>query len=519
MEDARRVVLYCRESRDENGENFERIETQRDILLDFCRRRQLNNIVGIILDDDKSGTDFSRFDSIVRAAQRREIDVLVFKDSSRLGRNLRESLNFIEQMQRLGVQVLFESEEYSEDFFPLLAWFHEQRAKEDSRKIRRVLRHKMETGQLLIRAPFGYRRENGLLVPDEDFAGIVLQVFRRFAAGEPCSDIARALTDQGIPTPSQVQLRPKACSAWNRQHIGRILQNPVYEGTMVYARRTNASFKDKHLIERPPEDWVVLEHHHAPIVPHELFEQVQRLRSRGSVPHRSRQGTVRPLSGLLRCGRCGSTMVLRTRKGRRAAYVCSRYHRQGPLAPAGESGCLSHRVLEEAVLRKVAARLRELLLENRELVCGELSRRSQGVRTASERLKEREGSINRILEQIYEDRLQGRISQELFEKKYGEYQRQLGQCREQLREQTEAPRPKNPGFQELLDQISAASLRAGWLRLAVCGGRVYLPGECTGQREPGLSQTQRETLARLGGVVLESPVLGMAPYPLAARWL
>ncbi|MFQ9873103.1 MAG: recombinase family protein [Oscillospiraceae bacterium] len=106
MEDARRVVLYCRESRDENGENFERIETQRDILLDFCRRRQLNNIVGIILDDDKSGTDFSRFDSIVRAAQRREIDVLVFKDSSRLGRNLRESLNFIEQMQRLGFSAL-----------------------------------------------------------------------------------------------------------------------------------------------------------------------------------------------------------------------------------------------------------------------------------------------------------------------------------------------------------------------------------------------------------------------------
>lgn len=512
MEDTRRVVLYCRESRDENGENFERIETQRDILLDFCRRRKLNNIVGIILDDDKSGTDFSRFDSIIKAAQRREIDVLVFKDSSRLGRNLRESLNFIEQMQRLGVQVLFESEEYSEDFFPLLAWFHEQRAKEDSRKIRRVLRHKMESGQLLIRAPFGYRRENGLLAPDEDFADIVRQVFRRFAAGESCGEIARSLTDKGIPTPSQVQLRAKACSAWNRQHIGRILKNPVYMGTMVYARRTYASFKDKRLIERPRQEWVILENHHPPIVPRELFEQVQRLRGEGSVPHSSRQGGVRPLSGLLRCAKCGSSMVLRTHKGRKAAYVCSRYHRQGSPASAGESGCLSHRVLEEAVLGEIAVQLRELLFKNRDQVCREMAKGPWGTQMPLERLEERQESIRRIVDQIYEDRLQGRISQELFEKKYGEYERQLRECCTLIEQQQSAPRPQRPGFQDLLAQVSASNLRAGWLRLSIASGRVYLPGECTEIMEPGLTQSQRKTLARLGGVVLDTPVFGSAPY-------
>ena len=29
----KRVVIYCRESRDDNGENYERIETQRDLLV------------------------------------------------------------------------------------------------------------------------------------------------------------------------------------------------------------------------------------------------------------------------------------------------------------------------------------------------------------------------------------------------------------------------------------------------------------------------------------------------------
>ena len=33
----KRVVIYCRESRDDYGENYERIETQRDLLVKYCK--------------------------------------------------------------------------------------------------------------------------------------------------------------------------------------------------------------------------------------------------------------------------------------------------------------------------------------------------------------------------------------------------------------------------------------------------------------------------------------------------
>ena len=147
VSDPRPVLVYCRESRDEQGAAYGRIETQRDILLDFCRRRGLTNIVEVVLDDDTSGTSFRRLDPVVERVRRGEVQVLVFKDASRLGRNLKESLIFVERMESCGAEILFESEEYDEDFFPLKAWFNEQRAKEDSRKIRRVLRHKMESGR------------------------------------------------------------------------------------------------------------------------------------------------------------------------------------------------------------------------------------------------------------------------------------------------------------------------------------------------------------------------------------
>ena len=140
----KRVIIYCRESRDDYGENYERIETQRDILINFCKERKLNNIVEIVMDDDKSGTDFKRFDKIKNKASKKEFDVIVFKNSSRIGRNQAESLNFVQYIENLGIEILFEDEKYDEELFGLYAWFNERRARDDSKNIRRNLRHKME---------------------------------------------------------------------------------------------------------------------------------------------------------------------------------------------------------------------------------------------------------------------------------------------------------------------------------------------------------------------------------------
>ncbi|MBR5743036.1 MAG: recombinase family protein, partial [Clostridia bacterium] len=211
----RRILVYCRESRDEGGENRERIETQRDMLLRFAREQKLGKIVKVVMDDDATGTDFRRLDAVKALAEEGEIDALLLKDSSRLGRNLTESLLFTEFLEKRGVELLFESEEYNEDFFPLAAWFHEQRAKEDSRKIRRVLYHKMEEGELLISPPYGYRRDGRRLLPGEA-AETVREIFRRFLEGETPGEIARRLDQAGVPTPSRDTGRKDAAPRWSR---------------------------------------------------------------------------------------------------------------------------------------------------------------------------------------------------------------------------------------------------------------------------------------------------------------
>lgn len=313
LADDRPTLIYCRESRDENNQEYERIETQRDILVEFCKRKGLVNVVDIIMDDDCTGTSFQRFHTVIERVKRKEIQVIVFKDSSRLGRNLKESLIFVEQMENWGAEIIFESEDYNEDFFPLKAWFNEQRAKEDSLKIRRVLQHKMEAGTLLVKPSYGYRRSGtGEMVPEEETARVVRWIFQETLKGREASELAAELNARGVLTPSQAAGYSNAMSCWVGQHIRRIVTNPVYMGAMIHHRTSKKSFKNKKTVYHPEQKWIVLEEHHEPLVSREVFEEVQRTRRRFKREKYTRMN--RPFSGLLQCGRCGRPLVLRSRK-------------------------------------------------------------------------------------------------------------------------------------------------------------------------------------------------------------
>lgn len=183
------ALVYARESRDDFGEKYERIETQRDILLEFCKKNGITNIVDVVMDDNVSGTSFKRLDDIKRMMAEGQIDIFICKDASRLGRNLLESLKFIEFAEEHNVEIMFESEVFDPEIFPLIAWFNERRAKDDSVKIRRVLRHKLENG-LVILPPFGYAKENGELIPNPKTAPIVQKIFDMCYNGSTPSQIS-----------------------------------------------------------------------------------------------------------------------------------------------------------------------------------------------------------------------------------------------------------------------------------------------------------------------------------------
>ena len=522
-EDTRPTLIYCRESRDENFADYERIETQRDILLDFCRRRGLVNVVDIVMDDDTSGTGFGRFQPIIKRIRRKEIQVLVFKDSSRLGRNLRESLNFVDLLERFGAEILFESEEYDEDLFPLKAWFNEQRAKEDSKKIRRVLMHKMETGTLLVRPKYGYRRdpENACgMIPREDTAEIVRWLFQEVRKGRGCCELAAELNRRGVPTPSQAAGLRHSMSCWVAQHIRRIVTDPVYTGTMIHNRYGKKSFKSKKTVARPMEEWIVLEGQHEPLVTQREFDQAQEMRRRIKYTRPTKKS--RPFSGLLRCGRCGHKLVLRSKSGRPDAYICGKNHREGAIKDEVRAGygCSAHFVREDLLYAAVIGYIRRLL-RSAELDWQEIARQVPRAAAIGHRedLQAKLEQARRAVGRIYDDRLADRISEELFAAKYAEYTELERTLMRQLQDLPKAPKPKGEltelRLEDIADALNEKDITKERLHLLFKGIIVYAPGDISEEtgEELGLTQENYEQIKEKGGVLfLESapPAMGSA---------
>ena len=438
----KKVIIYCRESRDDYGENYERIETQRDLLIKYCKMHDYTDIIDIIMDDDKSGTDFSRFEDIRKRAKNREIDVIVFKNSARLGRNQKEALDFVEYLEEQGVEIIFEDEQYNEEMFGLYAWFNERRARDDSKNIRRNLRHKIEEGELIVKAIYGYDKVGKKLIVNEETSRVVKDIFELYSKGWGYQKIATHLNKKGIPTPSQSRNSTNAKQAveWKIQHIVRILNDRRYIGDYVGGHTEKVSFKSKKTRIKAKEEWTIIENHHEPIIDRELFNRVQKIREtqKNKKYARVTNNENNVYSGLLFCGKCEKPMYKRKENRKRPdCYICSKYSREGVYR--GMKGCTSHRIRIE-YLNEIVNTYIEKSLENEDFKNFAI----QNVKVIDKNQKELENRLNKekqILEklqkqykQIYEDKLNELIPNFLYKEKKQELDKNIKESNEKLKE-------------------------------------------------------------------------------------
>ena len=103
-----RIGIYVRESRDDNEENYETIETQRDLLISYVKNNKLGSIEKIYIDDNVSGSVFERkgIESLKADVIDGKINLLLLKDLSRLGRNNAKTLLFLDFLEEEAVRVI-----------------------------------------------------------------------------------------------------------------------------------------------------------------------------------------------------------------------------------------------------------------------------------------------------------------------------------------------------------------------------------------------------------------------------
>jgi len=92
--------------------------------------------------------------------------------------------------------------------------------------------------------PFGYRLSEGVIVPHDREAEMVRLIFRQYISGESYGRIAAMLEKAGQPY-------SEGPSRWNKNMVGRILQNRKYTGQDGYPKLvTEDEFRQSALLQQ-----------------------------------------------------------------------------------------------------------------------------------------------------------------------------------------------------------------------------------------------------------------------------
>ena len=451
-----RAVLYLRLSRDDdNRGESESIQNQRALLREYAARQGFA-VIEEYVDDGWSGTSFDRprFQDMLRDMEQHRFDIVLVKDLSRLGRDYIQTGRYLELVfPEHGVRLIavndgIDTARADTDLAPFRNVVNEMYARDTSRKIRSALHAKMQAGKFIGNfAPYGYRkdpRDKNHLIPDERAAAVVRQIFTWAAAGKRPAEIARMLGERGEPPPAVYRcqkhpgLNPDDYSRhreWTSVGVSRILQDVVYLGHIAQGKTDKISFKSRKTREKRPDAWIIVRDQHEPIVSQQTFDAVQRQRASRRC---DRKGTFENLfSGLAFCADCGKAMstVGTRKKGSVANLACGAYKLRG------SSACTNHFISYEALYQCVLEAVRryvclseeecDALFErlNRRL---HLDERRQEAGRERERLDQELKRTQRLVAQLYEDRIAGRIGETTFYPLLEKYEQKTAQLQAQM---------------------------------------------------------------------------------------
>ena len=460
-----RAAIYCRLSKDDDldGESAS-IANQRDMLENYCEKQGWE-VVAVYQDDGYTGLNMERPDlkRMIKAIERRQVNLVITKDLSRLGRNYLQTGYLIEDFfPRNGVRYIamndgIDTLRENNDIAPFKNILNEMYSKDISKKVHSSYLLKAQKGEFTgCVAPFGYRKDpedkNHLLV-DEETAPIVRQIFRWALEGHGPNFIRRRLEEQKVPCPTwwnrergirnvrtkwEKQDPVNGRYMWDFSVIKDILMNPVYAGAIA-SQKKDYRFKIGTIGEKKPQDWIVVEQRHEPLIDRKSFAIVQdKLKSR----QRPRQnGETSLFAGLIKCGECGKSLTIRTTHAKHSQqiYACKTY------GAFGKTHCSQHRVEYDTLYRLVLNKIRECAsaaLMDGEAIAGKLTdtceAEQKGQREAWERSlakdEERIEVLEKMVLRLYEDMMAGRISDTNFNLMLGRTQTEQAELKARVEE-------------------------------------------------------------------------------------
>lgn len=442
------VAVYCRLSKDDGKEEqSSSIETQKAMLTKYVKEQGWH-IYNTYIDDGYSGMNFERpaLKLMKEDIENGNVNLVITKDLSRLGRNYLETGAFIEIYfpenncryiaLNDGVDTINTS---SVDITPFKNLINDMYVKDISRKIKSARRARTEQGRYMgTRAPYGYKKNPNKkyqLIIDEETAPIVRRIFKLAKEGLGIAKIRKILTNDKIFRPAYYDEthfqhifdgKPENYYFnWTNNSVRGILRNPVYTGAIVGYRRERIGIKSKKNICKDPKDWLIVENTHEPIIDKEEFELVQRLITSRRIIGNSGYNNI--FSGLIKCADCGYALACgHANRGKKdnvianIIYTCTSYRTYG------KSKCTSHAIeaidVHNAVLNDIRKYAKIALKTNKVLVTKILDKMNTNAVTKFNndnaelrKSKKRLNVLDNLFMALYEDKTSGKINERNYD--------------------------------------------------------------------------------------------------------
>lgn len=325
-----KICIYLRKSRaDEELEKElgqgETLAKHRKALLKFAKEHKLNIVE--IKEEIVSGDSLffrPKMLELLKEVENNQYSGVLVMDIDRLGRGgMKDQGIILEALKESNTLIITPSKTYDlnddadEEMTEFKTFFARRELKVINKRMQGGRLRSVQDGNYIsTNPPLGYDitfiKKARTLKVNESEAEIIKIIFNMYAEGNGASHISSYLNSLGYKSKNGNEFSPSS--------ILFILKNPIYIGKVTWKKKDIRKSKDPNKLtetkSRSKDEWIISDGKHKPIIDNDLFNKVQvMINSKYHIPYQLHNAPVNPVAGIVKCGICGKTMVMRKLRG------------------------------------------------------------------------------------------------------------------------------------------------------------------------------------------------------------
>ena len=331
-----RVTFYARVS-SESDEQLNSLSNQVAYYENLIRKNTAWTFVPGYIDEGLSAATTKKrenFHRMVEDGKAGLFDLIITKEITRFARNTLDSIQYTRELLNAGVGVFFQNDnintfdEDSELRLTIMSGIAQDELRKLSSRVKfghqQAIKNSVVLGNNRI---FGYRKDRGRLVIDEEQAPMVQELFQLYATGEySMKQIETLFWQKGYRNHNGKKIAHTTMS--------NMISNPKYKGYYVGNKVKVVDLFTKKQKFLPPDEWVMFKDETGEIVPalvsEELWDAANAVLKKRSEDVKNRQGICNHanlLTGKLYCTCCGTAYYRRDsvdkQGNKNSKWVCS----------------------------------------------------------------------------------------------------------------------------------------------------------------------------------------------------